>query len=719
MVHRASSLPVAALAALAVAAPAASAAPSAAPAVCSPHASLLSYTDALDKTTFAGTDVGGLSALTLGDGRRARALVDNQGTTPARVYDLRLNDRRGDAKVKRVTFLRKADGTGYTGQTLDGEGLAELPDGTFLVSSETEPSIKRFDARGRQIGELPVPPELRVAPNGKATNNLTLEGLGISPDDRDLYAAMEGPLAGDPADQRRILHYHADRRGNWTLAGQLLYTADPGLAISEVQVPDDGQLLVLERGFTPGAGNTVRVYQTWLTGASDTVPAAKTLLFDLADCPPSGATNPGTQANPLLDNVEGMALGDDLPGGRLELRLISDDNFSSGQVTRLYRLSVDLAPEPELLARASYDATKLQPGPVSGQVDVDPANGQTPPFAGQPIPGISGALRDGRRTNAFWGMPDNGFGTQANSKDFLLRLYHFTVDWKSRRGGTGALVPDSYISLRDPDHKVPFAIVNEDTPDRLLTGGDFDLESVQRGADGSLWFGEEFGPYLVHTDATGKVLDAPFALAGISAPQHTEPGKNTIDSSRGWEAVAASPDGRYLYPITEGSVLTDPAADRDLRHVYQFDTKAKAYTSNTWTFRADAPNLQIGDAQVVEDHEILLIERDDAEGPAAKVKKLETIDLDTATDTKGTTPLRKTVVLNLLHVRDPFGITSAADGFGLGDPFAFPLQSVETVLPFGGDRVLVANDNNFPDSAGRVPGRPDDLEAVVIEVPAL
>jgi hypothetical protein len=77
------------------------------------------------------------------------------------------------------------------------------------------------------------------------------------------------------------------------------------------------------------------------------------------------------------------------------------------------------------------------------------------------------------------------------------------------------------------------------------------------------------------------------------------------------------------------------------------------------------------------------------------------------------------VVLNLLHVRDPFGITSAAGGFGLGDPFSFPLQSVETVLPFGGDRVLVANDNNYPDSAGRVPGRPDDLEAVVIEVPAL
>jgi hypothetical protein len=714
MVHRALLLTAAALGALAVpgGAAASGGAPAAPPAPvgCSPHASLSSYSDALDKTTFAGTSVGGLSALTLdargrgrGRGGAARALVDNQGTTPGRVYDLDLDGRRGP-RITGVTFLEKADGTRYTGQTLDAEGLVELRDGTFLVSSETEPSIKRFDRRGRQIGELPVPADLRIAPAGKASTNLALEGLGLSPDGRDLWAAMEGPLAGDPADTRRLLHYTADRRGAWALAGQVLYTADPTLGISELQVVDGGQLLVLERGFAAGVGNTIRIYQAFLAGASDTVPAAKTLLADLGACAP-------------LDNVEGMALGDRLPGGRVELALISDDNFSATQVTRLYRLAVSLPPEPTLLARATYDATQLQPGPVSGQVGVDPANGQVPPFAGQPVPGISGALRE--RDGSFWGMPDNGFGTQDNSKDFLLRMYHVVPRWRSAWGGAGRLVLDSYISLRDPDHRIPFPIVNETTRDRLLTGGDFDLESVQRDARGDLWFGEELGPYLVHTDRTGRVLDAPFALKGITAPQHASPPENpqTIPSSRGWEAVAASGDGRFLYPITEGSVLTD--ADPTLRHVFEFDTRTKAYTSRTWTFHADAANLQIGDAQVLDGRRIVFIERDDLEGPAAEVKRLETIDLDAATVTDGTVPLAKTVVLDLLRIRDPFGITSAADGFGLGDPFGFPLQSVETVLPLGGDRVLMANDNNFPDSAGRNAGRPDDLEAVVIAVPGL
>jgi hypothetical protein len=704
MEPRALALCAAALASLAAAAPAAAhdRGPAPAPVACSPNASLLSYTDALSKTTYAGTDVGGLSALALGRGDTARALVDNQGTTPARVYDLRLDDRRNSAKVTGVTFLRRADGTAYTGQTLDGEGLVELRDGTFLASSETEPSIKRFDRRGRQLGELPVPAAFRIQPNGQTPVNQAFEGLGLAADGRTLWVGTEGPLSGDAPTVRRLLKYTADRRGSWTLAGQVLYPADSAAwGITDVQVVDDGRLLVTERSYDPAKGFSIKLYQAFLAGATDTVPATKRLLADLGACAPQ-------------DNVEAVQLGDRLPGGRVELRLLSDDNFNPAQATRLYRLAVTLAPEPTLLARATYSATQLQPGPVSGQSGVGAANGLTPPFDGQPIPGISGALRD--RDGAFWGMPDNGFGSQANSRDFYLRMYHFDARWKSAWGGQGQLVPDASISLRDPDRRIPFEIVDETTKDRLLTGGDFDLESVQRDARGDLWFGEEFGPYLVHADRTGKVLDAPFALAGVTAPQHaTDANPATIPSSRGWEAVAASPDGRHLYPVTEGQLSTD--ADKTLRHVYEFDTEAKAYTGKTWSFHVDAETFQIGDAQVLDGQRLLLIERDDLEGAEAKVKHLETIDLDGAPQADGTLP--KTQVLDLLRIRDPFGITSAADGFGLGDPFGFPLQSVETVLPVGGDRVLLANDNNFPDSDGRNAGRPDDLEAIIVAVPGL
>src|SRR5439155_24986175 len=55
---------------------------------------------------------------------------------------------------------------------------------------------------------------------------------------------------------------------------------------------------------------------------------------------------------------------------------------------------------------------------------------------------------------------------------------------------------------------------------RVLTGADFDIESFQKAQDGTLWFGDEFGPFLLHTDANGKVLEAPIAL-----PDFDNPGK--------------------------------------------------------------------------------------------------------------------------------------------------------------------------------------------------
>ncbi|WP_222871882.1 hypothetical protein [Nonomuraea sp. PA05] len=37
----------------------------------------------------------------------------------------------------------------------------------------------------------------------------------------------------------------------------------------------------------------------------------------------------------------------------------------------------------------------------------------------------------------------------------------------------------------------------------------------------------------------------------------------------------------------------------------------------------------------------------------------------------------------------------------------------------GGDRVVVAGDNDFPGNDGRVPGRADDTEVIVLDVPGL
>jgi hypothetical protein len=374
--------------------------------------------------------------------------------------------------------------------------------------------------------------------------------------------------------------------------------------------------------------------------------------------------------------------------------------------------------EPTLLGRAILPSDAYQPGPPSGNF-ITPNNSVTPPFPGQPIPGFSAVLDAG--AGVFYGMPDNGFGAKTNSSDFLLRLYRIHPDFEvGKDDGSGDIEVLDFVQLRDPDGKIPFPVFR---PDRLLTGADFDLESVRRTKDGDLWFGEEFGPFIVHTDSTGKVLEAPIPLPGVQSPQNPflpDPDAWNLPASRGFEGMALSFDGKCLYPILEGALRTDTSPRR--RWVYEFDIEAGAYTGRTWQYEVDAdfPNAVIGDFTAVDKHRFVLIERDDFQGAEALQKKLYVVDLRVAR-TDGF--LEKELVLDLLSIRDPKGVSLPArpGEFGVGDPFSFPLQSVESVEVLGQMKLLIANDNNYPGSDGRwiARDRPDDTELIIVRVPAL
>ena len=127
------------------------------------------------------------------------------------------------------------------------------------------------------------------------------------------------------------------------------------------------------------------------------------------------------------------------------------------------------------------------------------------PFKGQPLQGHSGikVMSDG----SFWVITDNGMGSRYNSADSMLYLNRHKIDWT-----TGKIERQETVFLHDPDKKVPFRIVHEDTAKRYLTGADFDTEGVQIIGD-TFWIGDEFGPYVLKADRTGKVL-AVFEIAG-------------------------------------------------------------------------------------------------------------------------------------------------------------------------------------------------------------
>ena len=78
---------------------------------------------------------------------------------------------------------------------------------------------------------------------------------------------------------------------------------------------------------------------------------------------------------------------------------------------------------------AEIPSTYRHPGPVSGQFTA-PANGVTPPYSGQPIPGFSGMIPS-TSPGRFIALPDNGFGAQNNSADFVIGFYNVTPHFKT------------------------------------------------------------------------------------------------------------------------------------------------------------------------------------------------------------------------------------------------------------------------------------------------
>jgi hypothetical protein len=310
---------------------------------CSRDARFLGFTDSLDKTTYAGQKVSGLSALNVTRPGHAVALVDNVQTSPARVFDLRISSKP-TVSVDGMTILKRPDGTPYTGADFDGEGLVvERGDRTILATSEREPTIRRFRlSDGKETASLPVPARFQVAPAGQATANATFESLAVSPDGLSLYAGMEGALTPDGVDadgrsRNRIIRYAGLPGRGYTPVAQLAYKTDPGLNLVELAVVGRNQLVSMERTFVADVSKRESIATA---PATDFV--QKKLLFDLVDCPPSGAVAKQPQPNPLLDNVEALALGGHLPGGRRQLYLLSDDNDGATQTTRLYSLAVDL-----------------------------------------------------------------------------------------------------------------------------------------------------------------------------------------------------------------------------------------------------------------------------------------------------------------------------------------------------------------------------------------
>jgi len=381
------------------------------------------------KVNGTDTPMGGLSGVVydVAKGLFYAISDDRSQFGPARFYTFTLNPATSDITFTNVTPITDTSGNLFPALSLDPEGIALTSNGTVFISSEgeanpsvgrvTNPFIKEFDlTTGKEIRTLLVPSKFLPVvqdTNGDGVvnagdtqtsgvrNNLAFESLTISPDQTTLYTATENALLQDgdrtsltAPSRSRVIQYNlvtgqpekeylylADAIAKVPTGGT---AADSGL-VDLLAIDNRGTLLALERSFAVGQGNTIKIYEVTIQGATDITtinslsgitsdqlaaiqPVQKRLILNLdtLNLPNSDGNHPtGT------DNIEGLSFGPRLADGRQSIVLVSDNNFGATQFTQILTLGGELLPTviPTVETRPDlFDDPTL---PTSQRADAD------------------------------------------------------------------------------------------------------------------------------------------------------------------------------------------------------------------------------------------------------------------------------------------------------------------------------------------------------------
>jgi hypothetical protein len=349
-----------------------------------PRLRLIGQSTLAHKLQFQGTTVGGLSGLDYDKERGVYYAIsdDRSDINPARFYTLKLNitaDSVGTPELLKVTTLQAPNGKPYPNRRSVTEGSPEVPDpesirlraatNTLYWTSEGDarhgqsPFIREMRMDGSYASQVPVPAMFAFDKTGKTgvRDNKGFEGLSFTPSGDTLWVATEAalvqdglvPAVGVPGGPIRITQFATHSAQPFR---QIAYIPDaipfaPSVAgvsppagltpdammdngVSEIWMASETGMLVLERAWAYGVGNSLRLYWIDTDDADDVLgvpallgakfkPADKVLLLDFAKA-----------GLPRLDNTEGMTRGPTLANGNPTLVFVSDDNFNSSQITQ-------------------------------------------------------------------------------------------------------------------------------------------------------------------------------------------------------------------------------------------------------------------------------------------------------------------------------------------------------------------------------------------------
>ncbi len=319
-------------------------------------------------TNGAATTLGGLSGIDYDPKTNSFYAIsdDRSQINPARFYNLSLDFDLCSFRsvtINATVFLKQPNGENFPPLAVDPESirfnlktaqLAWTSEGSDVSEPPQNAFVRIMKTNGSHVSEFALPEKFRATgPLGKTgiRNNLAFEGAAYSRDFATLYIAMEnalkqdGPVASISEESpSRVIALDAT---TGAVLHEWIYPvspipkppvppgspADNGLAEILVLGPD--VLLALERSYSTGVGNTIRLFAVKLTGATDVskleklsdagayVPLSKNLVADLQ-----------ADFGVKPDNLEGITFGPNLSGGHRSMVFVSDNNSSETQKTQ-------------------------------------------------------------------------------------------------------------------------------------------------------------------------------------------------------------------------------------------------------------------------------------------------------------------------------------------------------------------------------------------------
>lgn len=339
----------------------------------------------------------------------------------------------------------------------------------------------------------------------------------------------------------------------------------------------------------------------------------------------------------------------------------------------------------------------------------------------------SAIAADPNDPNVFYLMTDRGpnvAGTAANS--IILGKVDFAPSIGKFRLKDGKLVLEQTITFKNATganlNGLPNPVGQGSTGEVpydlngnvLQTSADgIDSEGLVRAADGSFWVSDEYGPHIVHFDATGKTIERinPFGsgTGGRKIPLVFAKRR----ANRGMEGLTITPDGKTLVGLMQSPMYNPSKAaigNSVVLRILTFDIASGA--TKQYAYLMDDPSLTgCSEITAVNATTFLTIERDGLYGGAptnpATFKKIFKIDISSATDisdpangengklyggktveelgtsanlqTAGITPVTKTLVLDLLKDL----------------PTVYPHDKAEGITLLPGNILAISNDDDF------------------------